>query len=78
MTCNRPRSSSAIDVRARAYYWTGLRRHSEQFRPEDSDIGAVAAGKIAVTPLHLNPHGTRRCCRKMRPSRWGEIVNGQS
>jgi len=42
-----------IDVRARAYYWIGLRRH-QTTPPEDSDIGAVAANKISVTPLHLN------------------------
>jgi 5'/3'-nucleotidase SurE len=41
------------DVRSRAYYWIGLRRH-QTIAPEDSDIGAVTAGKIAVTPLHLN------------------------
>jgi 5'-nucleotidase len=42
-----------IDVRQRAYYWIGLRRH-HTIPPEDSDIGALAANKIAVTPLHLN------------------------
>ncbi len=41
------------DVRERAYYWIGLRRH-ETVPPEDSDLGAVHAGRISVTPLHLN------------------------
>jgi 5'-nucleotidase len=41
------------DVRERAYYWIGLRRH-ETVPPQDSDLGAVAAGRISVTPLHLN------------------------
>jgi len=42
-----------MDVRERAYYWIGLRRH-ETIPPEDSDLGAVNAGRISVTPLHLN------------------------
>jgi 5'-nucleotidase len=42
-----------IDMRQRAYYWIGLRRH-QTTPPEDSDIGALAANKIAVTPLQLN------------------------
>ncbi len=42
-----------MDVRERAYYWIGLRRH-ETVPPEDSDLGAVTAGRISVTPLHLN------------------------
>jgi len=42
-----------MDVRERAYYWIGLRRH-ETVPPQDSDLGAVNAGRISVTPLHLN------------------------
>ncbi len=42
-----------MDVRERAYYWIGLRRH-QTVPPDDSDIGAVLAGRISVTPLHLN------------------------
>jgi 5'-nucleotidase len=42
-----------MDVRSRPYYWIGL-RHRQAVPPADSDLGAVAAGKIAVTPLHLN------------------------
>ncbi len=41
------------DVRERAYYWIGLRRH-DTVPPENSDIGAVHGGKISITPLHLN------------------------
>ena len=52
------------DVRERAYYWIGLRRH-ETVPPEDSDLGAVHAGRISVTPLHLNLT-EREVLRKMR------------
>ncbi len=41
------------DVRQRAYYWIGL-RHRESDPVADSDLGAVRARKISVTPLHLN------------------------
>jgi 5'-nucleotidase len=41
------------DVRQRAYYWIGL-RHRKSSVARDSDLGAVKAGKISVTPLHLN------------------------
>lgn len=41
------------DVRQRAYYWIGL-RHRKSTAADDSDLGAVNAGKISVTPLHLN------------------------
>ncbi len=42
-----------MDARSRAYYWIGLRRHKTT-PPPDTDVGAVQAGKISVTPLHLN------------------------
>jgi 5'-nucleotidase len=41
------------DARERAYYWIGLRRRPDT-PIEDSDMGAVQANRIAVTPLHLN------------------------
>jgi 5'-nucleotidase len=41
------------DVRDRPYYWIGLRRR-ETASPEDSDVGAVMARRITVTPLHLD------------------------
>ncbi|HKX64878.1 MAG TPA: 5'/3'-nucleotidase SurE [Rhizomicrobium sp.] len=41
------------DARQRAYYWIGLRRRKAT-PPPDSDLGAVYANYIAVTPLHLN------------------------
>jgi 5'-nucleotidase len=42
-----------MDARQRAYYWIGLRRRRAT-PPQDSDLGAVYANRIAVTPLHLN------------------------
>jgi 5'-nucleotidase len=42
-----------MDARQRAYYWIGLRRRRAT-PPENSDLGAVYADRIAVTPLHLN------------------------
>jgi 5'-nucleotidase len=41
------------DVRRRPYYWIGLRQRDGEV-DRDTDLGAVQAGKIAVTPLHLN------------------------
>ena len=41
------------DVRSRPYYWIGMRRRRAT-PPEESDLGAVYANKIAVTPLHMN------------------------
>jgi 5'-nucleotidase len=55
-----------MDVRERAYYWIGLRRH-ETVPPQDSDLGAIHAGKISVTPLHLNLT-EHEVLRKMRES----------
>jgi 5'-nucleotidase len=52
------------DARNRPYYWVGLRRRKAE-PPADSDLGAVAANKIAVTPLHLNLTDTRALA-KMR------------
>lgn len=59
-----------MDVRERAYYWIGLRRQ-EVVPPQDSDLGAIHAGKISVTPLHLNLT-EQTVLRKMRES-LGEI-----
>jgi 5'-nucleotidase len=58
------------DMRERPYYWIGLRRH-ETVPPEDSDLGAINAGRISVTPLHLNLT-EQAVLRKMRES-LGEI-----
>src|SRR5262245_37738233 len=41
-----------VDARQRAYYWIGLRRRRAT-PPENSDLGAIYADRIAVTPLHL-------------------------
>ena len=42
-----------LDARQRPYYWIGLRRKDAN-PAEDSDLVAIQAGRIAVTPLHLN------------------------
>jgi 5'-nucleotidase len=42
-----------FDARSRPYYWIGLRRR-KAVPPKDSDLGAVYANQIAVTPLHMN------------------------
>ena len=42
-----------IDARQKPYYWIGLRRRNAE-PAEDSDMGALWANRIAVTPLHLN------------------------
>jgi 5'/3'-nucleotidase SurE len=42
-----------FDARSRPYYWIGLRRR-KAVPPADSDLGAVYADRIAVTPLHMN------------------------
>jgi 5'-nucleotidase len=42
-----------IDARQKPYFWIGLRRRNS-VPAEDSDMGAIHANKIAVTPLHLN------------------------
>jgi len=42
-----------FDARARPYYWIGLRRR-KAVPPKGSDVGAVYADQIAVTPLHMN------------------------
>jgi 5'-nucleotidase len=41
------------DARSRPYYWIGMRRRKAA-PPQESDLGAVYANKIAVTPLHMN------------------------
>jgi len=52
------------DMRERPYYWIGLRHH-ETVPAEDSDLGAIAAGRISVTPLHLTLTA-QAVLRKMR------------
>ena len=42
-----------FDARNRPYYWIGLRRRKAE-PPPDSDVAAVYANRIAVTPLHMN------------------------
>lgn len=42
-----------VDPRGRPYYWIGPLRDEEP-TPGESDLSAVAAGAIAVTPLYLD------------------------
>jgi len=42
-----------LDPRGRPYYWISSAR-TEEPSIEGSDLSAVYAGKIAVTPLHLD------------------------
>ena len=41
------------DARSRPYYWIGMRRRKTT-PSKASDLGAVYANKIAITPLHMN------------------------
>jgi 5'-nucleotidase len=41
------------DLRGRDYYWMGFAAPVQR-PPEDTDLAAVAAGKISVTPLHID------------------------
>ena len=53
-----------VDTRGRSYYWLGFRpRRSNP--PAGTDLHAVAAKKISVTPLHLNLT-ERRVLEKMK------------
>jgi 5'-nucleotidase len=42
-----------VDARGFPYYWLGLGRHSDAPN-ENSDLAAMRAGFISVTPLHLD------------------------
>jgi 5'-nucleotidase len=42
-----------VDARGQPYYWLGFRRRGESFAG-NTDLTAVLAGKIAVTPLQLD------------------------
>ena len=42
-----------IDARGVPYYWLGFRRQSAA-PPHNTDLGAVARGSVAVTPLQLD------------------------
>ena len=57
-----------VDPRGRPYYWVG----GNQFEFEDiadSDCNAIRAGKIAVTPLRVNPTD-KQYLNKMRSWQW--------
>ncbi|MGA7714238.1 MAG: 5'/3'-nucleotidase SurE [Rhizomicrobium sp.] len=42
-----------VDMRGVPYFWIGFRRERSSAKP-GTDLGALAANKISVTPLHLN------------------------
>ena len=42
-----------VDMRGVPYFWIGFRRERISAKP-GTDLGALAANKISVTPLHLN------------------------
>jgi len=42
-----------VDVRGSAYYWVRFRREAGEADP-DTDLGAMAAGRIGVTPLRAD------------------------
>jgi 5'/3'-nucleotidase SurE len=42
-----------VDMRGHAYFWIGFRRESFVAKP-GTDLGALSAKKISVTPLQLN------------------------
>lgn len=42
-----------IDARNVPYYWIGFKRETGE-PPQNSDLGAIHAGFISVTPLHLD------------------------
>ncbi len=42
-----------VDMRGYPYFWIGFRRERTSAKP-GTDLGALSANKISVTPLHLN------------------------
>jgi len=42
-----------VDLRGNPYYWIGFKRVQSKPQP-GTDLAAIAAGRISVTPLHLN------------------------
>ena len=54
------RTDERVDVRGVPYYWIGFRGHFGAPRP-GSDLAAIAAGNISVTPLQIDlTHGAAR------------------
>jgi 5'-nucleotidase len=51
------RFEKRTDLRGRDYYWTGFNREPSSFEP-GTDLAAINAGRISVTPVHINlTHG---------------------
>ena len=52
------------DLRGRDYYWMGF--HGRAAREEEGvDMAAIAAGRISITPLHIDMTH-RESCRALR------------
>ena len=49
----RGRTERRSDLRGRHYYWMGF-SHERQSPPAGTDLAAIAAGRISVTPLHID------------------------
>jgi len=47
------RIDARLDTRGKAYYWVGIKRRQAR-PPKGTDLWAVKAGRISVTPLHLD------------------------
>jgi 5'-nucleotidase len=43
-----------VDARGRPYFWLGVQQHRHADPAPGTDLAAIAAHKICVTPLHLN------------------------
>lgn len=55
------RIEDRLDTRGKPYYWVGIERRKAR-PPKGTDLWAVQAGRISVTPLHLDftDHETRQ------------------
>jgi 5'-nucleotidase len=54
-----------VDARGRPYFWLGIQQHRRSEPAPGTDLAAIAARKICVTPLHLNLT-ERQVLEKMR------------
>jgi len=63
-----------LDTRGTPYYWFGLSRQISS-PPEGTDLWAVSAGHISVTPLHLDLTHTRTC-EDLRRALAGPLPDG--
>ncbi|MBE7218899.1 MAG: 5'/3'-nucleotidase SurE [Caulobacteraceae bacterium] len=49
----RGHAEKRVDLRGRPYYWMGF-THAGQEPPKGTDLAAIKAGRISVTPLHID------------------------